>query len=84
LWVWGQSPYARFLDHDGLNHAELSAGLFLLVVAAGWNLMLIAMMLPSSLPLVSMFHRLTAHRPDQGRLMLLLIGATSPSGPCLA
>lgn len=74
LWVWGQSPYARFLDHDGLNHAHLSTGLFLLLVVAGWNLMLIAMMLPSSLPLLNTFQRLAANRPDRGRLMLLLIG----------
>lgn len=74
LWIWGQSPYARFLDHDQLHHAELSAGLFLLIVVAGWNLMLIAMMLPSSLPLMGIFQRLTLRRPDQGQLILLLIG----------
>ncbi len=73
LWLWGQSPYARFLNHDELHHARLNMWLTMLIVILGWNLMLIAMMLPSSLPLVTIFQRLTGRRPDRRQLLLLLI-----------
>src|SRR5260370_14581909 len=47
----------------------------MLVFVAGWVVMLVAMMLPTSLPLVAMFHRLTRSRVDHRRLVgLLLVG----------
>jgi predicted metal-binding membrane protein len=42
---------------------------------AGWTLMTVAMMLPSSLPLVNLFRRVVAGRGNAGRLLgLLLLG----------
>jgi predicted metal-binding membrane protein len=73
LWVWGQSPYGRFLHHDELRESDLHNGLSVLIIVAGWLLMLVAMMLPTSLPLVALFHRLTRQRPDHTALVLLLI-----------
>ncbi len=73
LWAWGQSPYARFLGHHSLD--ELRGGGFMLVFIAGWTLMIVAMMLPTSLPLVTSFHALTRRRMERGQLVaLLLIG----------
>jgi predicted metal-binding membrane protein len=73
LWLWGHSPYGRWLRHDGLGGAGLGDGLVLLVMVAGWTLMIVAMMLPTSLPLVAVFHRLTRQRPNHARLLGLLI-----------
>src|SRR5215218_8265338 len=74
LWAWGQSPYARFLSHHHLDELR-AGGRLVLVFIAGWTLMIFAMMLPTSLPLVASFHTLTRRRMDQGQLVaLLLIG----------
>jgi predicted metal-binding membrane protein len=46
----------------------------LVAFVAGWTLMTIAMMLPSSLPLVTLFRRFVAARSD-GNALLILLGA---------
>jgi predicted metal-binding membrane protein len=71
LWIWGQSPYARFLSHHQLG--ELRGSGLILVFIAGWIVMIFAMMLPTSLPLVTSFHALTNRRMDQGTLLALLV-----------
>src|SRR5713101_4508525 len=74
LWLWGQSPYGRFLSHEGIDGAG-GGGLLALTFVGGWTLMIVAMMLPSSLPLVLMFSVLTRQRPDRVQLVgLLLLG----------
>jgi predicted metal-binding membrane protein len=72
LWTWGQSPYARFLSHHHLDELR-AGGSLVLVFIAGWTLMIFAMMLPTSLPLVATFHTLTGRRMDQGQLVALLL-----------
>jgi predicted metal-binding membrane protein len=75
LVVWGQSPYARFLHHDGLAEIGVGRDLALLAVyVAGWLVMTTAMMLPTSLPLIGLFQRMTLPRPDGARLVALLVG----------
>ncbi len=73
LWVWEQSPYGRYLNHRELADLDLGslnqAGLYVV----GWCLMVVAMMLPTSLPLVEMFRRLTHRRDDHRQLVALLI-----------
>ena len=76
LWVWEHSPYARYLDHNQLGAFDLSAGGVLIpavLYVAGWTLMTVAMMLPTTLPLLAIFRRLTSNREDRARLMVLLI-----------
>jgi predicted metal-binding membrane protein len=71
LWMWGTSPYARYLHHEGgVGPLPLEAALF----AAGWVLMIIAMMLPSSVPLVMTFGLLVRRRRRPGVLVALLLG----------
>jgi predicted metal-binding membrane protein len=83
LWSWSASPYARYLEHGDWTRSgpaallcRLLPGGTLLVPAAfqaaGWVLMTAAMMLPTTLPLFSAFDRITATRPDRGRLQVLL------------
>lgn len=77
LGIWSVSPYARFLDHGVLDELEVSISgeylVLLLIFVAGWTLMTVAMMLPTSLPLVTLFRRLTRQRPDRLQLVVLLI-----------
>ena len=57
LWVWGQSPYARFLDHDALTEITGEYLVLMMFFVAGWTLMIFAM----------------RDRPDHLRLVGLLI-----------
>lgn len=72
LWLWEGSPYRAFLGHQGgVGPLPVEAALF----SIGWVLMIVAMMLPSSIPLVVTFAALVRRRPHPGRLVgLLLLG----------
>lgn len=84
LWWWSASPYGRYAGHGGwLEMAALAD--FCLAVPAGasvvpallhalaWVLMIAAMMLPTTFPVVTLFRRIVAGRADAGRLVALLI-----------
>jgi predicted metal-binding membrane protein len=73
LAVWGASPFAGLLSHRAIEHAPLSAVLRLAVFVVAWTLMTVAMMLPSSLPLINLFRKLVVHRPDRNGLVLRLV-----------
>jgi predicted metal-binding membrane protein len=76
LLVWHASPYGRFLGHEGLEDvAPLSEGYLGLLVffVAGWTLMTVAMMLPTSLPLFAFFRTLVRERRQRRSLVLLLV-----------
>jgi predicted metal-binding membrane protein len=84
LLVWSNSPYGRYLDHGrwtdvGLGAAICSAipagdlVLPALLYAAGWLLMIAAMMLPTTLPVLEIFRRITAGRSDAGPLVGLVV-----------
>ena len=72
LVAWASSPYAPYLGHEAGVTAPvpLEAALF----AAGWVLMILAMMLPSSIPLVVTFGALVRRRPRPRLLVGLLLG----------
>ena len=71
LWWLGTSPAGAWLDH----HEAAAGGLAVFTVAvAGWVLMTTAMMLPTTLPLVRLFARVTAAKRDQAVLVGLLLG----------
>jgi predicted metal-binding membrane protein len=72
LFIWGQSPYARFLSHEELEHVSFATSLGIAFVA-GWTLMTVAMMLPTSLPLLTLFHTITRKRHRGRRLVFLVI-----------
>lgn len=83
LWVWSSSPYGRYLDHGSWTDLGVAAVLCraipggdvvvpALLYAAGWLLMIAAMMLPTTLPLLEIFRRITAGRPNAGRLVGLV------------
>jgi predicted metal-binding membrane protein len=70
LWWWEGSPYAPYMGHaGGVGPVPLEAALFVV----GWILMIVAMMLPSSVPLVMTFAALVGRRRRPGRLVALLL-----------
>ena len=72
LWVWGASPFAGLLSHRVVGGA-FSPGLRLAIFVLAWTLMTVAMMLPTSLPLINLFQTVVRHRPDGGRLVRRMI-----------
>lgn len=72
MWLWASSPYGRYLHHAGGVAAwPLEATVF----GLGWLLMIVAMMLPSSIPLAMTFAAIVGRRRRPGRLVgLLLLG----------
>jgi len=77
LWFWGRSPYGRYLSHEQLGEIGLNgaSSLFwaITLYVVGWTLMTVAMMLPTVLPLLEIFRRLVAQRPERAQLMALVV-----------
>lgn len=84
LWLWELSPYGRYLHHGQWTELGLAEGMCLappaggtlataLLYVGGWVLMTSAMMLPTTLPLLEAFRRLTQRRQDRSLLMTLVI-----------
>ena len=84
LWLWSASPYGRYLDHGHWADAGVLAVICRVVTAGdalvpallyagGWVLMIAAMMLPTTLPILALLRRMTAARPNVGRLLGLAV-----------
>ena len=78
LWLWHGSPYGRYLHHGELAHFDLTgapgeAASQAAVYVAGWVLMTAAMMLPTTFPLLQIFHRMTRQRGDRVALLTAVI-----------
>jgi predicted metal-binding membrane protein len=73
LALWGASPFAGLLSHRSIGTGPLPAVVRSIIFVSGWTLMTIAMMLPSSLPLINLFRTIVAERPDAESLVLRLI-----------
>jgi predicted metal-binding membrane protein len=84
LWLWAGSPYGRYLDHGdwtqigiaGALCSALPAGETLVLATlyiGGWLLMVTAMMLPTTLPLLEVYHRITRQRADRWLLLGLVV-----------
>jgi predicted metal-binding membrane protein len=80
LAAWSSSPYARYLEHGGWTDGGLFGELCrslpqgtlivpALVYAVAWLLMITAMMVPTTLPLLGIFGRVVSARPDAGALL---------------
>jgi predicted metal-binding membrane protein len=74
LWWWGHSPYLHYLHHAH-HHAAPGVGLLgaALIFVAGWTVMTVAMMLPTSVPLISLFSKVARRRPDRHLLVGLVV-----------
>ncbi len=72
LAAWGASPFSGLLGHQDLGGSRLPPIGRLLIFVGGWTLMTVAMMLPSSLPLINLFRRFCLNRSDRITLLPLL------------
>src|SRR4030095_6918221 len=83
LWLSGSSPYGAYLHSHGTAGHSMHAGhamatienpLALAVLfALGWLLMTVAMMLPTSIPLLGIFFAITKRKRNQALLISLAI-----------
>lgn len=78
LFALERSPYARYVQHGELGHLHTEHGVGVIAGQAalyivGWLLMIVAMMLPTVLPLIQIFRRLIRDRLDRGALVGLLL-----------
>lgn len=84
LWFWSRSPYGRYVDHGQWTEIGIAAAICraipagdlvvpALLYAAGWVLMIAAMMLPTTLPLLQIFRRVSAGRRDAALLLAVVI-----------
>jgi predicted metal-binding membrane protein len=71
--AWGASPWGRYLDHAGEEGRGLGAAAAVSLFAAGWALMILAMMLPTAHGLLDAFGRVTRRRPRRGALQSLVV-----------
>ncbi|SRR5579884_42053 len=73
LALWGASPFSGLLNHRESGGSSFPPLLRVGAFVVGWTLMTVAMMLPSSLPLVNLFRRFVVQRPNRARLLALLL-----------
>jgi predicted metal-binding membrane protein len=69
LWSFGRSPYAHLVHAHGVGHGLGAVYLSI----AGWTLMIVAMMLPTTLPLIALFHSFVRSRAKRARLTSALV-----------
>ena len=76
LWLWSHSPQGHVLLH-GSAHLEMAAAnpvRFALISIGGWTLMTVAMMLPTSVPLLVLFRRMIRGHATTWLLALVIFG----------
>ncbi len=84
LLLWEMSPYGRYLEHGRWTDVGLASTICvglpggqvlvpMLLYAGGWLLMITAMMLPTTLPLLQRFQLMVSARADGGGLVALLV-----------
>lgn len=75
LWLWGNSAYGHVLLHGSphLGTASQNAGLFAVIFVVSWTLMTVAMMLPTSIPVIVLFHRIVCERKSAAWLVTVLL-----------
>jgi predicted metal-binding membrane protein len=71
LWQLDASPYGRYLHHE--TPAGLGGPPEAVLFVGGWTLMIVAMMLPTTIPLLTTFGALVRRRRRPGQLVGLVI-----------
>lgn len=71
LWLFGTTLHSP--AHHHLADSSSVFGLFMFLFVGGWTVMTLAMMLPTSLPIISTFQTIAGQRQDRPLLIGLLI-----------
>ena len=69
------SGKAAALHHDALVHSHLPTWVALLLFLVAWQVMIAAMMLPSSLPMLRLFSQASAAQPRRRTVMAVFVGS---------
>src|SRR5215831_11411272 len=75
LWFWRHSPQGHLLLH-GFTYQQMAAEYpmrFALIFISAWTLMTISMMMPTSVPLLILFHRMVQKRAYAARLVTIVV-----------
>ena len=70
LWALGRSPYGQLAHAHGAGTHDVWT---VYISLAGWTLMIVAMMLPTTLPLIALFHSFVRTRANRVRLTAVLV-----------
>jgi predicted metal-binding membrane protein len=73
LFVWERSQYADYLNHGELDRVAIDGAPKIALFVAGWAVMVAAMMLPTTLPLVVLFASIVRSRATRAQLVVLLL-----------
>ena len=74
LSIWFFDDFAHSLLHlRGLDHHSWTSGGLVLLFITGWTVMTVAMMLPTTLPIITIFHTIAGSREDRVLLIGLVI-----------
>ena len=75
MWIWSRSPRGHMLMHGSADAGMAAAHplQFALIFAGSWTLMTLAMMLPTSFPLLVLFERMVRGRPAAAWLLAVVI-----------
>jgi predicted metal-binding membrane protein len=73
LLLWERSRYAAYLDHGELDRVAVDGAQAGALLVGAWAVMVAAMMLPTTMPLVALFGGITRSRPTRNQLVALLL-----------
>jgi predicted metal-binding membrane protein len=65
---------ASKLHHDALIHSALPLWIAVAIFVLAWQVMVAAMMLPSSIPMLRLFRATSRRQPEHGRVMTAFVG----------
>ena len=74
LALWLSEDFAHSLLHlHSPDHHAWTSGTFMLLFIGGWAVMTVAMMLPTTLPVITIFHTFAGSRRDRALLIFRVI-----------
>jgi predicted metal-binding membrane protein len=69
--TWSVSPYSRYLHHGSFEELPVAAPAAAAIFVGGWTLMIVAMMLPTTYPVLALFRGVIRQRDDRALLLSL-------------
>jgi predicted metal-binding membrane protein len=71
--TWSFSPYDRYLHHGSLDDLTVGVPAAAAIFVGGWALMVVAMMLPTTYPVLALFRGVIRQRDDRALLLSLCL-----------
>jgi predicted metal-binding membrane protein len=71
--TWSASPFAHYLHHGRAEGLPVGAPAAAAIFVGGWTLMVVAMMLPTTYPVVALYRGVIGRRDDRGVLLSLCL-----------